>query len=52
MTAIDKKLYNYFFDDDANRFTVKKHHMLTVKIWNNNKPICVKCEKPQQILNI
>ncbi len=49
MTDIDKKLYNHFFDEDANRFVFKisRCAYCDAIIYNSNKPICKKCDKPQ-----
>lgn len=49
MNDIDRKLYNHFYDEEANRFVFKKApcpYCDTI-IYNSNKPLCHKCDKPQ-----
>lgn len=50
MTDIDRKLYNHFFDDEANRFVFKKALCAYCDdmIYNSNKPICTRCDKPHK----
>lgn len=50
MTDIDKKLYNHFYNEDANRFVFKIRPCAYCDdmIYNSNKPICMKCDKPQR----
>lgn len=51
MTDIDKKLYYHFYDNEAKRFVFKKVPCAYCDdmIYNSNKPICMKCDKPHRI---
>lgn len=50
MTDIDKKMYNHFYNEEANRFVFKKTRCsyCDAVIYNSNKPLCMSCDKPQK----
>jgi hypothetical protein len=48
MTDIDRKLYQHFYKDDIRQFIFKESQCIYCDniIYNSNKPICSKCDKP------
>ncbi len=50
MTDIDKKMYNHFYDEEEKRFIFKKVPCAYCDtfIYNSNKPLCTRCDKPQK----
>lgn len=49
MTDIDRKLYQHFYNQDVKQFVFKEAQCIYCDtiIYNSNKPICNKCDKPQ-----
>ncbi len=49
MTDIDRKMYQHFYHEDINQFVFKETQCLYCDeiIYNSNKPICRKCDKPE-----
>ena len=48
LTDVDRKLYEHFYDYNMNRFVFKQTQCIycDALIYNSNKPICEKCDKP------
>ncbi|HHV09249.1 MAG TPA: ImmA/IrrE family metallo-endopeptidase [Clostridiales bacterium] len=48
MTDIDRKMYQYFYNPDRKQFIFKETQCIYCDtiIYNSNKPICHKCDKP------
>lgn len=48
MTDIDRKLYYHFYNQDTKQFVFKETQCIYCDsiIYNSNKPICTKCDKP------
>lgn len=48
MTDIDRKMYQHFYDQDTKQFVFKETQCIYCDtiIYNSNKPICKKCDKP------
>jgi hypothetical protein len=48
MTDIDRKMYQHFYNPDTKQFIFKEAQCIYCDtiIYNSNKPICKKCDKP------